>query len=65
MSTHLRRARRRRHARGLRQRAHRTARLPAVYNRYLRTAPTPATTGTEAEQMLLRPLFVTSFLIDD
>jgi hypothetical protein len=44
---------------------HRAA-LPSVYNRYLATA----TDGfyradTEAMQMLLRPLFFTSFLIDD
>ena len=45
--------------------AHRRG-LPAVYNQYLRTAADPAyRTETEAQQMLLRPLFITSFLIDD
>lgn len=45
--------------------AHRSA-LPLVYNRYVRCANDPAyDPGTEAEQMLYRPLFFTSFLIDD
>ncbi len=40
--------------------------LHAVYNRYLRTTTDPGyDPAREAEQMLLRPLFVTSFLIDD
>ncbi|HEY5145095.1 MAG TPA: DUF2855 family protein [Solirubrobacteraceae bacterium] len=40
--------------------------LPAVYNQYLRTAGDPGhDPGREAEQMLLRPLLTTSFLIDD
>lgn len=44
---------------------HRAA-LHAVYNAYLRVAADPAyDAGLEAEQMLLRPLFTTSFLIDD
>jgi Protein of unknown function (DUF2855) len=45
--------------------AHRAA-LPPVYNQYLATGPDPFyRADTEAMQMLLRPLFVTSFLIDD
>jgi hypothetical protein len=45
--------------------AHRQG-LPAVYNQYLRTTADPGyRADTEAQQMLLRPLFVTSFLIDD
>jgi len=40
--------------------------LHAVYNQYLRTATDPGyDPAREAEQMLLRPLFVTSFLLDD
>ncbi len=40
--------------------------LHAVYNQYLRTTTDPGyDPAREAEQMLLRPLFVTSFLIDD
>ena len=45
--------------------AHR-ATLPAVYNNYDRCAATPGyDPALEAEQMLYRPLFFTSFLIDD
>lgn len=45
--------------------AHRAA-LPAVYNQYLRCASDPLyTAGTEDIQALLRPLFLTSWLIDD
>ena len=44
---------------------HRSA-LPAVYNQYLRTRSDPLySPGTEDLQALLRPLFVTSWLIDD
>ena len=44
---------------------HRAA-LPSVYHRYLATAADPFyRPETEAMQMLLRPLFFTSFLIDD
>lgn len=44
---------------------HRAA-LPSVYHRYLATASDPFySSETEAMQMLLRPLFFTSFLIDD
>ena len=44
---------------------HRSA-LPAVYNRYVRCAADPVyDPGTEALQMLLRPLFMTDFLLDD
>ena len=40
--------------------------LPPVYNRYLATATDPFyLPETEEMQMLLRPLFFTSFLIDD
>lgn len=40
--------------------------LHAVYNQYLRTSTDPGyDPAHEAEQMLLRPLFITSFLIDD
>lgn len=42
------------------------AELPAVYQRYAVTATDPFyRADTEAMQMLLRPLFFTSFLIDD
>lgn len=45
--------------------AHREA-LPSAYHRYLLTEPDPFhTPDTEALQLLLRPLFYTSFLIDD
>jgi hypothetical protein len=44
---------------------HRT-KLPSAYNQYLATATDPFhTPDTEPLQMLLRPLFMTSFLIDD
>lgn len=44
---------------------HRAA-LPSAYQRYLVTDADPFyRTGTEEMQMLLRPLFFTSFLIDD
>lgn len=44
--------------------AHRSA-LPAVYNRYVRCAADPAyDPAREATQMVLQPLFLTSFLID-
>ncbi len=40
--------------------------LPAVYNQYLRCSTDPGYhPKREAEQMILRPLFFTSFLIDD
>lgn len=45
--------------------AHRAA-LPAVYNQYFRCGADPLyTPGTEDIQALLRPLFITSWLIDD
>ncbi len=45
--------------------AHRAA-LPAVYNQIQRCAADPAYVASqEAQQALLRPLFITSFLIDD
>lgn len=44
---------------------HRAA-LPAVYNQYFRTAHDPLyRADNEAVQVLLRPLFITSWLIDD
>lgn len=40
--------------------------LHAVYNQYIRCAADPGYTASrEAEQALLRPLFITSFLVDD
>ena len=45
--------------------AHRAA-LPAVYNQYVRCSADPLyTSDTEDLQALLRPLFITSWLIDD
>jgi hypothetical protein len=45
--------------------AHRVA-LPRVYNQYLRCGSDPFhASGTEDVQALLRPLFITSWLIDD
>lgn len=45
--------------------AHRS-KLPAAYNSYLRITTDPTfSEGFEAYQALLRPLFITSFLIDD
>jgi hypothetical protein len=42
------------------------ATLPSAYQRYMATGSDPFyRAGTEAMQMLLRPLFFTSFLIDD
>ena len=44
---------------------HRAA-LHSVYNHYVRTSSDPFyTAATESEQSLLRPLFITSWLIDD
>lgn len=40
--------------------------LPIIYNQYIRCASDPIySDNTEALQMLLRPLFTTSFLLDD
>lgn len=40
--------------------------LPALYNQYLRCSRDPFySAGSEPVQMLLRPLFTTSFLLDD
>lgn len=45
--------------------AHRTS-LPPVYNNYVKTATDPGYEAAyEAQQMLFRPLFTTSFLLDD
>lgn len=45
--------------------AHRAA-LPAIYNQYLNTQSDPLYVAhREAEQAILRPLFATSFLLDD
>lgn len=42
------------------------AELPAVYNQYVKTAADPSyEPNHEAEQMLYRPLFTTSFFLDD
>ena len=41
------------------------SKLPIIYNRYMRCEGDPFyNTDTEAEQLLFRPLFTTSFLID-
>lgn len=46
--------------------AHHRAELHPVYNQYIRTATDPFyTADTEDIQALLRPLFITSWLIDD
>ena len=39
--------------------------LPAVYNAYARARPDGAGSAEEDRQTLFRPLFATSFLIDD
>lgn len=40
--------------------------MAAVYNRYMRTSGDPGyDAAREAQQMLLQPLFITSFMIDD
>ncbi|MBL8310491.1 MAG: DUF2855 family protein [Burkholderiales bacterium] len=45
--------------------AHRAA-LPSIYNQYLNTQTDPLyAAGREPEQAVLRPLFATSFLLDD
>ncbi|CAN5902368.1 DUF2855 family protein [soil metagenome] len=45
--------------------AHRQA-MHGLYNQYVRTSTDPAYTAeSEDEQVLLRPLFITSFMIDD
>lgn len=51
---------------GFRDAAPHRKELPAVYNQYLRCTTDPFyTAGTEDVQALLRPLFITSWLIDD
>jgi NADPH:quinone reductase-like Zn-dependent oxidoreductase len=53
-------------AAGFRDAAPHRAQLHAIYNEYLRTSADPLyTRDTEAAQALLRPLFTTSWLIDD
>ncbi|CAN5647417.1 DUF2855 family protein [soil metagenome] len=53
-------------ARGFTDAAPHRAELHAVYNQYLRVSSDPFyTAATESEQSLLRPLFITSWLIDD
>jgi hypothetical protein len=57
-----------RHAdeRGFNDGSEHRASLPSAYNRYLRTDADPFyDAGYEEVQMLLRPLFFTSFLLDD
>ena len=51
---------------GFRDAAPHRAELHAVYNQYLRCSADPFyTPGSEDVQALLRPLFITSWLIDD
>jgi hypothetical protein len=65
-SSHLVVAPARADARGFVDAAPHRAALPSVYQRYAAAAADPFyRAGTEALQMLLRPLFLTSFLIDD
>lgn len=52
------------HARGFVDGTPHRAQLPAVYNAYVRAAP-DRDPGVEDQQILVRPLFATSFLIDD
>ena len=66
MSTHLVAAPERASAAGFFDGAAHRRELHAVYNGYLRTTTDPAyEAAAEDAQMLLRPLFITSFLIDD
>lgn len=66
MSTHLVLQPERANAAGFSDGAPRRAALHPVYNQYVRTATDPGYDASrEDEQMLLKPLFVTSFLIDD
>lgn len=52
--------------RGFMEGSEHRSQLPATYNSYVRTDADPGyAEGYEAQQMLLRPLFFTSFLIDD
>lgn len=53
-------------AHGFRDAAPHRAGLHAIYNQYMRLADNPFhSAGREAEEALLRPLFITSWLIDD
>jgi NADPH:quinone reductase-like Zn-dependent oxidoreductase len=53
-------------ARGFLDASEQRAKLPAAYNSYARVESDPIyDADSEAEQMLLRPLFFTSYLIDD
>jgi Protein of unknown function (DUF2855) len=53
-------------ARGFLDAAPHRAKLPAAYNSYARVEADPIyDEGSEPQQMLLRPLFFTSYLIDD
>ncbi len=66
MATHLRVRPGRVEADGFTDGAEHRSELPGFYNRYLRTAADPGyDPEREAEQMLFRPLFATSFLIAD
>ncbi|MEZ5558677.1 MAG: DUF2855 family protein [Pseudomonadales bacterium] len=66
MSSHLVIAAGRVSARGLQDVSAHRAGLAAVYNQYARTAADPGyRADAEAAQMLYRPLFTTSFLLDD
>src|SRR4051812_46799495 len=53
-------------AQGFRDAAPHRAELHAIYNQYVRCAANPfRSEGHDAEEALLRPLFITSWLIDD
>jgi hypothetical protein len=66
LSTHLVVAPNRVEPRGFVDASPHRAELPAVYNSYLRVDADPAYDPRyEDQQMLLRPLFLTSFLLDD
>ena len=66
MASRSRAAARPRHRCGLQRCGPHRAALHAVYNQYLRMRPTRSTApAREDAQALLRPLFITSWLIDD
>ncbi|MEB0138162.1 MULTISPECIES: DUF2855 family protein [unclassified Undibacterium] len=66
MATHLCVTPGRFHAGGFSDTAPHRQEMHGLYNQYLLTDADPAyTAASEAEQMLLRPLFITSFMIDD
>lgn len=66
MSSHLTMTPVQTNALGFSDGAEHRAKLHPVYNHYRRCAEDPTyNTGTEPQQMLLQPLFMTAFLIDD